>query len=576
MKKIIVSYNRVSTKKQSKEGIGLDIQIKSNNTAINRLMEEDQSFVRLDDISESESAFKGGNIDTIMNLVLSGLYAGGSIIVIYDQTRFSRMEPVEVITLMNTIIKSGFKLHFSASNKTIDSLKKIEEIILPLVNAGAAHAESENRSNRTKDSYQTRLNAIKSGDKTALVNVGNVPSWIDKKYEGRKITGYTLNDDRAAVIKIIYEKYIGGLGANAIVGWLNANVEPWGNFDYRRKDINNKVWGETAVSKILRNESVIGAKTFNRTNDHQEVTINDYFPPAISKELYYKAKEVRENRVGSQVHRTKHPSIFYIGLAKCGYCGGSIVPQNFKNKRAAVRCSAHAKQQTTECAGGSHPARFLEKVLVELCSDEVNYNLLFEDKVDVNQLKAQLAVIIDIRDKLLVGKERANILFKEGLMTLDEYKNDVGGDNDKLNELEPKILNLTAEIEKATHIQTGTSEEFLELLKQAKADGIPNDLRLRLKDHLRAYISRIDIYRYGEQWKTEQQWQDFKAKAPKEVIEHIWEVRNPFEKSRANLCYNIIFKNGQSRYVAFDYKTETWSFTATPKGSEFNSQFNLS
>ena len=570
MKKIIVSYCRVSTKKQSKDGIGLDIQVKSNNTAIERLMEDDRSLVRLGDITESESAFKGDNIDTIMSVVETGAYANGSIIVIYDQTRFSRMKPVVVITLMHKILESGFKIYFSAANETVDNLDKIDKIILPLVNAGAAHAESENRSNRTKDSYQTRIKEGKA------IYSGHLPSWIDKVYDEGKIVGIELNEERGAVIEKIYNLYIDGLGANAIVGWLNEQVEPWGNFDYRRKDKSKRFWGESAVSKILRNPSVIGHRTFNRTNEHEEITAKDYYPPAISQELFYKAQEIRKNRVGSQVHRTKHPSIIYIGLAHCGYCGGKIVPQNFKSKRAAVRCNAHAKQQTTECAGGSSPARFLEKVLIELCRDEVNYNLLFHEKADVSGLRVKKATLEHEVEKLEQGVARVLGLFKEGLVDAVVFKKDTEKDNERLKSIRNELVKLDAEIDAAAYNSTGDETEFLELLKQVDADDIPNDIRLKLKDLLRVFISRIDIYRYGAQWKTEKQWEKFKdlVQGNEELIKFSWDYYNPFEKDRANLSYCIAFKNGAVRYIAFDYKTETWSFTANSPAAHLHSAIN--
>lgn len=569
MKKIIISYTRVSTSKQSTDGLGLDIQRNANNKSIAKLIKYDSSLTLIDEISESESAFKGANMSAIKELVESGKYAKGSVIVVYDQTRFSRTKPLRALADMQDFITAGFKIHLSVKHKTVDSLETLEELIVPLVEASASNQESINRSNRSKGSYQTR---IQSG---LNVYVGHIPSWIKKVYVEGKITGYAINEERQIVIENIFDMYVKGNGANAITKWLNANVEPWGEFDYRRKNLTGRVWGESYVSKILRNPSVIGHRTFNKSNDKDEVTVSDYYPPVVSKELYYKADDIRKNRAGSQVHRTKHPTTFFIGLAYCGYCGGKIVPQNFNtNKRTAIRCSAHAKGQTTECAGGASPASFLERVLIELCRDEVNYNLLFQEKPDTAGLVVKSATLnselTDLEDKLT----NLATMLATGKIDAVIYDKMVGEDNNRIKSIRAELVTTENEINRNTHTTTDDETEFIELLKQLEMDNIPQETRLLLKDLLHKFIKRIDVYRYGNQWKTEDKWEKFIKGVPDQsVINHILEYRNPFEKNRINLSYNITFKNGACRFVAFNYKTDSWDFTATAKdGGIFNSK----
>jgi DNA invertase Pin-like site-specific DNA recombinase len=563
MKKIIVSYTRVSTTKQSTDGLGIDIQRNANNKSIAELIKQDNSLTLIEEITESESAFKGANMNTIKDIVESGKYAKDSVIVVYDQTRFSRTTPLKALSNMEEIISSGFKIHLSAKNKTIEKLETLEELIVPLVESAAANQESVNRSNRTTGSYQTRIQAGLN------VYIGHTPNWISKSYDQGKITGYVIKEDRQTIIENIFNMYVKGDGANAITKWLNANVEPWGEFDYRRKNLTGRVWGESYVSKILRNPSVIGHRTFNRSNDKDEVTVSDYYPPVISKELYYKAADIRINRVGSQVHRTKHPSIFYIGLAYCGYCGGKIVPQNFNNNtRASIRCSAMAKGQTTECAGGSSPAKFLEKVLIELCRDEVNYNLLFQEKVDTSGLVVKKATLSEEYTSLEYKLDNLATMLATGKIDSVVYDKLLGKDNERIKQIRSEVAIVEGEIDKSTHINTNDEGEFLELLKQIKTDEIPQETRLLLKDLLRKFISRIDVYRYGSQWKTEKKWAEYKdlVNQDEELISFVLENHNPFAKERSRLSYLITFKNGNSRMVAFDYTTGDWSFTATTEG----------
>jgi DNA invertase Pin-like site-specific DNA recombinase len=571
--KIIVSYCRVSTTKQSKDGIGLDIQKMSNDKSITRILSNDKSLTRIDDIHESISAKDGANLSTLMAIATNRKYSKGSIIVIYDQTRFSRTLPLVAITAMSELLKLGFNIHLSAEDKTITSLDTLDELIVPLVNAASARKESIDRSNRTSGSYQTRLTS-------GLQNYGgHTPNWIKRVYDDKgKPCDYELIPERQTTINKIYQMYIDGAGANAIVRYLNENINPWSEYDSRRK-APVKNWGESYISKILVNRSVIGERTFNKTNDHELISVTDYYPPAISKELFYQAQAIRKARGRDQVHITKHPTIFYIGITYCGYCRSKMIGQNYTDKKSAIRCVGHSKGESLNCAGGSSPSIFLEQVLIELCKDEVNYNLLFEtNKVDLNLMQTKAGELKENIDK------NQNTLYKLLKLYLDEtldkdekvdkesYFKMKGTLQSDTEELKKELTILEHSIEENTHKKTGEDVEFIDLLAQVKLGDIPQSTRLKLKDLLKKFISRIDVYRYGVNWKTEQKWKEFCefTNHDEDLINFMLEHKNPFEKNRDNLTYNIIFKNGKSRAVWYSYKKKGWTFTATVEGGKTN------
>lgn len=529
--KIIVSYCRVSTTKQSTDGIGLDIQKMSNDKAIASILSKDKSLTRIDDIHESVSAKDGANIQTLMNIANSKKYSTGSIIVIYDQTRFSRTLPLVAITAMSQLLQLGFSIHLSAEDKTISSLDTLEEIIAPLVNAASARKESIDRSNRTAGSYQTRLT---SGTNNYG---GHTPNWIKRVYDDKgKACDYELIKDRQAIINKIYQMYIEGAGANAIVRYLNENVKPWSEYDTRRKSP-FKNWGESYISKILVNPSTIGHRTFNKNNQHEEITITDYYKPAISKALFYQAQDIRKARGTTQAHVTKHPSIIYIGVAYCGYCGAKMIGQNFKDKKASVRCVGHSKGESLNCAGGSHPARYLEQVIIELCKDQVNFDEIFNPKnneldkfkISASQLKESIS---NISDKLT----RLEDLYLDGDISKDRYLQRKQTIPEDLTTLKQQLKSTERQIDAITHHSSKEdTEAFLSLLDQVKIDDISQSTRLKLRDLLKKFITRIDIYRYGMQYKIDG------------------------TKDRENLTYGIRFKSGSFRVIHFSQKLKTYT-----------------
>jgi DNA invertase Pin-like site-specific DNA recombinase len=531
MNKIIFSYCRVSSSEQSTDGIGLDIQQNKINDSIKLLMSSDSELVRGDDVIEVESAFKGNNLDQVVKDVELDKYPHGSIIVLYDQSRFSRKLSFDVVHRMRQLVKAGLFIHLATKGITYDNLDLFEQFIMPLLEAEQSHKDSAIKSERTAGSYQTRLS-------TGINNYGgHTPNWIKRVYDDKgKPSDYELIPDRVNTINKIYQLYIDGKGANAIVRYLNENVKPWSEHDGRRTTL-IKNWGESYISKILQNPSTIGHRTFNKTNEHELKTITDYYKPAITKELFYKAQDIRKSRGKTQTHITKHPSIIYIGVTYCGYCGSKMIAQNFKDKKAAVRCAGHSKGETLNCAGGSHPARFLEKVIIELCKDEVNFDEIFnQSNNELDLLKANASELIESISNIENQLTRLEDLYLDGDITKERYLERKLSIPDDLPLLKEQLQSTKSNIDAMTHHSPKEdTEEFVELLNQVSIDDIPQEKRLKLRDLLKKFISRIDVYRYGMMYKIDG------------------------SKNRENLTYGIKFKAGAFRVIHFSQKLKTYT-----------------
>jgi DNA invertase Pin-like site-specific DNA recombinase len=244
MNKIIFSYCRVSSSEQSTDGIGLDIQQNKINDSIKVLMSLDNELVRGEDVIEVESAFKGNNLDHVAKDIEQGKYPRGSIIVLFDQSRFSRKLSFDVVYRMRQFVEAGVYIHMATKKITYDNLNSLEQFIMPLLEAEQSHKDSAIKSERTAGSYQTRLTS-------GLNNYGgHTPNWIKRTYDNKgKPNNYELIPDRASTIKNIYKLYLEGKGANAIVRYLNENVKPWSEHDGRRTT-SIKNWGESYIEGV--------------------------------------------------------------------------------------------------------------------------------------------------------------------------------------------------------------------------------------------------------------------------------------------------------------------------------------
>ena len=515
----------MSTTTQSTDGAGLENQKHINDIAIERLLGSGE-YTRLPDIVEVGSAFKGNNLSD----VLSNTYPSGSIIVMFDQTRFSRTDFFDALTKMREIVSSGLMIHFSTTGQTVgkELLEDFGQFVAIAASASASNTESRNRSNRATASYQKK---VKSGD---IVSVGHIPSWIRRVYDVSSNTpkhiGYELVEERIPVINKIFEMYTSGCGVTQIIKWLNAEIPTWDENDFRRKS-SKKIWRESYISKMLVNPAIIGRRVFNIGKDNESV-VDDYFPAVIPKHLWFKAQEVKVTRKRT-ASTTKYPANFLSGLTYCGYCGGRCTVLNTVDRTPKIRCTSFAKGEV-ECAGGSSQVSLLEKVIMEFCSDEVNYNLLFDDSKDVGLIKSEAMLIEHELAENNKKLEKLEDLYLDGDISKERYITRKGSFDSTLTDKKQRLSELRFEIELLENNTTDMKGEFIELLNEMKNGGIPNDKRLLLRDLLPKFIEKINIYRYGKECQVSKN------------------ITGEYVKDRKKLSYWFKFINGAEKSFSFD------------------------
>jgi len=579
--KVIFSYCRVSTSEQDGKGkSGLDNQQHINDAAIEHLMKTDD-FTLLEPVVEVGSAYKGSNLSGVLEDAKRGDFPSGSIMVLMDQTRFSRSSFRDAIDKMYDLVDTGLKIHFSSTGQTIgaDNIEDFGTHITVLATMKASNDESKIKSNRNHASYS------RSVEKGENIYVGRLPNWLEHTYDtsGSKpiINGFKVREDRRTVIETIYNQYNSGVGATGITKLLNKTVTPWSEYDNKRIDKNNRVWRESYISKLLVNRALIGERVFYKGRDNEKIEA-DYYPPAISKEMFYQAEEIRKNRGKGSSGGFKYKTNFYAGLVYCGYCGSKCGVQNFNNGRlSTLRCTAKAKCEvsTDICAGGTSGSRFLEQVLIEFCSDKINYNSIFNtQKTDVSELKLKHSQLGYEVNKLSVRLDRLEDLYLDG-MALDRYNARKGNLDDDLLSKQKELGELARDIERLTHTETTDELDFIELLFNVKDNEIPEEIRLKLRDLLPLFISRIDYYRFSSDWVSQRQLDQYS--------EHLNQFSDNLDmndsvfkdleaktiKNKEVITYGIHFKNGYYRKINYNQKTKTWvsmSDNSRDNGNKWN------
>lgn len=156
--------------------------------------------------------------------------------------------------------------------------------------------------------------------------------------EGQKSKMLVINEDEAKLIRLIYEKYLSGMGVNAVAKWLNDN-------GYRKTVRQNgtvPLISDHFVKGVLDNPVYAGKIAYGRRKTEKiEGTRNEFhvvkqdkdsyklYPgkhePIIDEETWYK---VQVKRMKNAFKREKTHSLLHehvlSGIVKCPVCGAPM------------------------------------------------------------------------------------------------------------------------------------------------------------------------------------------------------------------------------------------------------------
>lgn len=221
------------------------------------------------------------------------------LIVTREVCRFAR-NTVDTLVVTRELKNIGIEVYFV--NDNIWTMDGDGELRLSLM---ATLAQEESR----KTSERVRAGQKISRDKGVLYGNGNILGY------DRVGDTYVINPEQAETVRMIYNMYLNGLGCMKIVNEL---------LRLKRKDSSGLVrWECSKVLRVLHNATYMGYKCYlksQRNNyldqksirNHDESTylyIKGDFEPIISEEIWYRCKELREQRIAQRGIKNGSPII---------------------------------------------------------------------------------------------------------------------------------------------------------------------------------------------------------------------------------------------------------------------------
>lgn len=272
-----------------------------------------------------------------------------------------------------------------------------------------------------------------------------------------------IDEDRAKIVKLIYDMYIEKNGAYTIAEYLNS-------LGY--KTSTGKNWYEKGVRDILKNKTycgyVVWFKEERRKNkryissEEEQIEAKGLHEPIISEDIWNLAQDIRAKKAIPAVKSNKELTNPLASLIKCRECGHTMVAKF--NTTKAYGYTKYIKCTYCKGVSGTRLELLEEEVLNALYDYLASYKIssIFGNRKETNSKYNALTSMLDSLKKeyesLLKQKENLHDLLEKGIYDVDTYLDRSRVVSDKIDENKESIKKLNEEIK----IE---SENFLDIDK---------------------------------------------------------------------------------------------------------------
>jgi DNA invertase Pin-like site-specific DNA recombinase len=476
------SYARFSTPGQA-EGRSLQRQLEAARAYCKRhgLALQERAFT-----DSGISAYHGANashgeLADFLDLVKQGRIPKGSVLVVENLDRITRMTPDAATALIMQIVKGGVDIHSISPEQqfTRGTIHK-PEVWIPLQVAFCLSAEeSRKKGERCADAWEAKRRALAEGVKFGK----KCPAWLRPSADGK---GYVVVEAKARMVRAIFQWAADGLGKARITERLNREFP---------EGLRGKGWRAATVCEILRSRAVLGEFTPHvgtharrgrkKTSRPAGEAVKGYYPAVIAEDVFYRVQTGLSGRKSGPTggHDLGVPNLFR-GLAHDAHDGHRMALSACRGRQFLV--SAGALKKLPGCAFRTVPYAELEDAILSLLSE-----LKAADVVVANGAQAALEAasgrLTGINHRIAQVHERARAA--DDVLPLLDLLTQLDADRKAavvaLEEARQKAANEAGDV-------LGESLSLIALLRDAD-DKEREDLRRRVRAALVRLVERVDV-----------------------------------------------------------------------------------
>jgi Resolvase, N terminal domain/Recombinase/Recombinase zinc beta ribbon domain len=361
------------------------------------------------------SGFTGANLETgalgvFLERVKDGTVPPGSWLLVENLDRISRQAARKAVRTIEDIVVAGITvvdLSDGGREYSAEALDKDPMLFLMMVlRFIRANEESATKGVRVAKAHAARRQKFAGQEKLIKPYTRKLPAWIRWS---DSTASYELIEERAKLLRWMFEMADGGLGAHSIAAHLNeVKEDTWGAGGWKAA-----YWHRSYIRKLLTNKAAIGVFVPHRVEkvegkrSKQRTPLEPVahrFPAAIDRELFERVN-ARLSTTEARGRNTKMPvkSIF-AGVLKCQHCGGTFTRVN-KGEHVYLVCSAaHGKSGT--CKYESLPYHDAVREMRRIAHSILDEAPRGNDTADMDSAIERLRIEID------AGEDRINELLE--------------------------------------------------------------------------------------------------------------------------------------------------------------------
>ena len=230
---------------------------------------------------------KFGALARFLELVEAGQVPRGSWLLVESLDRISRDKIRLALPIFLNVVNAGIKVATLLDNRVYDE-ESIDnnpmELFGSLLVLQRANEESETKSRRLRETWEKNRREAREGTRKLT---RKCPAWLRLSPDRNS---FIVNEELAAIVRMIFEWAAAGMGQYAIAQRLNLSKAP--PFSKRGQG-----WHSGYVSKLLSSKLALGeyqpSRYLNGRQTKSGEPIPDYYPAIIEKALWLRAQEAR-------------------------------------------------------------------------------------------------------------------------------------------------------------------------------------------------------------------------------------------------------------------------------------------
>ncbi|SCX88396.1 recombinase family protein [Alkaliphilus peptidifermentans] len=240
-----------------------------------------------------------------------------------------------------------------------------------------------------------------------------------------------IDEEAAEIIRMIFARYIEGLGYRKISDELNLLKLPTPS-QYLKKQRGGKFktaskWSSVHVQRIITNDFYMGTLRCGKTRkkkikgasylveEDKQIIYENHHPAIISKEDFLLSRQINERRNNRKIRGGKRGINLFSGFVYCNECGSYMIARKRKNHAIGYYCGEYHKHGRKACT--THYVS--EENLKTIISTSIKQFILCNN-LDVIQIKRKVK---NIKKNSINIEKRIEKLYSSIDNKKDEAKN---------------------------------------------------------------------------------------------------------------------------------------------------------